>query len=264
MKKHQHLIRGYVYNFETANGITHLVHYSKTRPASENHIEIVRIPSCKIITRANGDILFALALNKGERFEVITAKDLYDRYAWQWFDPLADNYHELVYVNSATEISDAYKNFTWKDIADFAEIDRMPLSFSKGMPGDWKASQKGGAGYLLVQIDGKPYWTDAIGQIPYAVDTFRFYHSIEKTVETAKAWADGTPQSEYDNTNTYDNFFVLRGALYASKRFSYTITQNERSYPAVNVSEQTYPVDCNTLSQPISEDQLALYGFWDK
>ncbi|MDV7024833.1 hypothetical protein R4P48_19415 [Atlantibacter subterranea] len=140
----------------------------------------------------------------------------------------------------------------------------MPLSFSKGMPGDWKASQKGGAGYLLVQIDGKPYWTDAIGQIPYAVDTFRFYHSIEKTVETAKSWADGTPQSEYDNTNTYDNFFVLRGALYASKRFSYTITQSERSYPAVNVSEQTYPVDCNTLSQPISQDQLALYGFWDK
>lgn len=174
------------------------------------------------------------------------------------------NFGLLVYINAAAEVSDACKYFTWQYIVDFAEIDTMPLSFSKGMPGDWKASQQGGADYLLVQVGGKPYWTDAIGQIPYAVETYRFFDSIEKTIATAKLWADGTAQSEYDNTNTDDNFFVLRCALYANKRFSYTITQNELSYPAVNLSEQTHPVDCNSLSQPIDENQLALYGVWDK
>ncbi|WP_313107859.1 hypothetical protein [Atlantibacter sp.] len=259
MKKHQHFIRGHIYNFETHEGKTSLVYYSTTRPVAENYVKTVYIPACKIVTRTNGDILFALELKQGERYEILTAKALYDRYAWQWFEPLADNYHQLIYLNTSDEVSEAYKYFTWQDIVNFSEIDRSPLSFSKGMPGDWKASPTGGADYLLVQVGGKPYWADAIGQIPYAVDTYRLFHSVEKTLETARGWADGTPFNEYDNTNTYDNFFVLRGALYASKRFAYTITKNGMTYPAVNVVEQMRAVDSDSLSLPVNENELAKY-----
>ncbi|EOV0644919.1 hypothetical protein ACOIOT_004480 [Cronobacter turicensis] len=99
MKKSQHIINGRAYDFQTDNGETHLVYYSHTRPVTENHVETVCIPSCKIITRSNGDILFAHGLKEGEMFEILTAKSLYDRYAWQWFEPLADNYHPLIYFN---------------------------------------------------------------------------------------------------------------------------------------------------------------------
>lgn len=264
MKKQTITLYGRDYNFETHDKKTSLVYYSKTRPAAENHIEIVYIPSCKVVTRTNGDILFALALKPGDTFEILTAKVLYDRYAWQWFEPLADNYHELIYLNNEEVVQDAYKHFSWEDIVRFSEKDRTPVAFSKGMSGDWKASQSGASGYLLVQVNGKPYWADAIGQIPYAVDTFRFYRSIDKTVETAMQWADGTAQSNYDNTNNYDNFFVLRGALYASRRFTYSIISSGRNYPAVNVLEKVNFVDSAVLSQPISESELALYGQWKR
>lgn len=29
------------------------------------------------------------------------AQDLYDKFQYQWFEPLADNYRELLYVNEA-------------------------------------------------------------------------------------------------------------------------------------------------------------------
>ena len=41
--------------------------------------------------------------------------------------------------------------------------------------GDWKKSSKGADGYLLVTVGEKSYWADAIGQIPFAVDTMRLY-----------------------------------------------------------------------------------------
>ncbi|EOI9100705.1 hypothetical protein ACMX5Z_003435 [Cronobacter sakazakii] len=260
MKKTQHIINGRAYNFQTENGSTHLVYYSHTRPVTENYVETVYIPSCKIITRTNGDILFALGLNEGEMFEVITAKELYDRYVWQWFEPLADNYHPMIYFNHEQEVQNAYKHFSWQDIVDFAETDRPSLSFASGMPGDWKASAQGADGYLLVLINGLPYWADAVGQIPYAVDTYRATHSVEQTLEIARRWADGTFTSRYDDSNTYDNFFVLRGALYASKRFTYNVVTNNQYYPRVMVYESTFPVKSEMLAEPITEADLKRYG----
>ena len=130
------------------------------------------------ITRENGFPLFALRPAANDKpFRVLTAKQLYSE-GLQWFEPLADNYRVLIRVhpNSATSGSEsfqAYKHFTWKNIIEFSLIDRWSISYAKGLAGDWKASSKGGAGYLLVSIEGTPYWSDAIGQIPFAVDTFK-------------------------------------------------------------------------------------------
>lgn len=48
--------------------------------------------------------------------------------------------------------------------------------------------------------------------------------------------------------NTYDNFFVLRGALFASRRFSYT-----KNTESIN----NYPID--NLGKTITHDEKTKY-----
>lgn len=78
------------------------------------------------------------------------------------------------------------KHFSWSDIASFAEVDRWMISYRQGGSGDWKAASSGGDGFLMVTVDGKPYWADAIGQIPFAVnkfaDEFKANGSAEKAL----------------------------------------------------------------------------------
>ena len=50
---------------------------------------------------------------------------------------------------------------------------------------DWKAKGKPGDGYLMVEVDGVPYWTDAIGQIPYALNEYRNEFRKSKNSEFA-------------------------------------------------------------------------------
>jgi hypothetical protein len=266
MKESIHHINGRDYLFTTSNDKTFLTYKATTRPAEENHIEFCIIPGCKVITRNNGDILFALALNKksDEKFEILTAQQLYNRYAWQWFEPLADDYHEMIYLNTGPETYDAYKHFTWKQIADFALVDRLSASFYPRMPGDWKSNSQGGDDYLMVMIDGQPYWTDAIGQIPFAVDTFRSLHDIKYVIQTGMEWADGTLSSATDMTNRYDNFFLLRGALYASKKCIYTYSTSETFSSAIREKEEITNIDDATLAQPITNKQLEVYGIWNE
>ncbi|MBL7635581.1 hypothetical protein [Atlantibacter hermannii] len=265
MKESIHYINGRNYLFTTRDNKTFLTYKATTRPVEENYIEVCIIPSCKIITRNNGDILFALALNKksDEKFEILTAQQLYNKYAWQWFEPLADNYHEMIYLNTGPETFDAYKHFTWKQIADFALVDRPSASFYPNMPGDWKSNSQGGDDYLMVMIEGQPYWSDAIGQIPFAVDTYRSLHNIECVIKTGMKWADGTFSSETDRTNRYDNFFLLRGALFASKKCIYTYASSLTFDSSVNEKEQITDIDAATLARPISEQELETYGVWN-
>ena len=37
----------------------------------------------------------------------MTAQELYDKFRYQWFEPLADNYRELLYVNEADYAKEA-------------------------------------------------------------------------------------------------------------------------------------------------------------
>lgn len=128
-------IDGNTLEFVTRKGKTYLKKEMELTDSKKNDPEHVKLPDVIVVTRKDGLILFVLRA-PGEGLKFVTAQTLYDRYQYQWFEPLADNYRELIYLNTKEYTKDAYKNFTWKQIDEFASVDRMSLSFAKGMPGD--------------------------------------------------------------------------------------------------------------------------------
>ena len=179
------------------------------------------------VTTKSGEFLFSLDDGKKEK-STLTVKQLYDK-GIQWFEPQADNYQKLIKLSDTLTKSKSLLHFTWDDIANFSEIDRWMSSYRQGGSGDWKKSKEGADGYLLVSVDGYPYWPDAIGQIPFAVNYYTDVRTkynnnttaILKTVEKGMEYGEGflvggTP----DYSNTYDNYFLLRGAYWASQRYT--------------------------------------------
>ena len=135
----------------------------------------------------------------------------------------------------------------------------------------------GGDGYPLVTVGGEPYWGDAIGQIPYAVG--RFKHGLLESGENgtkateseiiSATLADGqkaaggfwsyvtntiTFGTFSDESNNYDNHFILRGAHYASKRYNlyYTDRMNRNGKIRRHFNLYTSPVSPQSLSVPIN------------
>ena len=113
-----------------------------------------------------GQYLFTLDDYSKSRSE-ITAKDLYDR-GIQWFEPNADNYMPLLSVNKDIESIKGIEHFSWDDIETFALTDRLMFEYRRGGAGDFKK----GKGFLCT-VDGIPYWTDVIGQIPFAINCYK-------------------------------------------------------------------------------------------
>lgn len=177
-----------------------------------------RSPKDIIVTAKDGTKLFTL--NDGKKaITTMTATQLYKR-GIQWFEPLADNYMPLKSIAVGSS-SDKLKHFSSKDILDFSSEDRWMSSYRQGGSGDWKASEEGADGYLLVTVDNMPYWADAIGQIPFAVDlaTDKIedgksgYQAIRETIQKGKEYGSGEIiGGEADNSNRYDNYMILRGA----------------------------------------------------
>ncbi|ENM1020112.1 hypothetical protein AB6R35_005163 [Klebsiella variicola] len=264
MKKINIEIDGKPYLVVTKDGKTELGIKGNTTPEKDEEAHEVDVPKILIITRKNADVLFVLRGGEKDSFKIMTAQKLYDEFRYQWFEPLADNYRELLYVNEAGYAKQAYKILSWADIAKFSLVDRPSYSFYKNMEGDWKQNPKGGAGYLLVLISGIPYWTDAVGQIPFAVDTYRSKQSITKTVQTGIEWGTGTLTGNVDYSNEYDNYFVLRGALFASKSFTYKSKSSGQTYPAIVVEETYHPVNPLVLGEAINNNELMQYGIWKK
>ncbi len=179
------------------------------------------------VTTEKGKELFVLDDGK-EEVTLITTKNLYKQKT-QWFEPLADNYMPLKSVATDIENFSELKHFTWEDIFEFANIDRPMFSYQQGFLGDWKQHKVGGDGYYLVTVDGYPYWTDAIGQIPFAVDCFtdqlaktgNTEQAIRNTIELGRKHDEGKLYGgKYGDANTYDIFLVLRGAVYGATCYS--------------------------------------------
>ncbi|WP_278577318.1 RHS repeat-associated core domain-containing protein, partial [Prevotella histicola] len=143
------------------------------------------------VVNKTGGFLFSLDDGTFLKSE-IKASDLYKR-GTQWFESTAKNYMPLLSVNANIRKSESFKHFTWQDIIDFAEIDRNMLSYSSRGSGDWKAKGKPADGYLLVEIEGIPYWADAIGQIPFALNDYRNYYknSFDSEYAERNTIADG-------------------------------------------------------------------------
>jgi hypothetical protein len=257
-------VDGKPYLIVTKDGKTELGIKGNTTPEKDEEAHDVEVPNILIITRKNADVLFVLRGGRSDSFNILTAQELYDKYGYQWFEPLADNYRKLLYVNESDYAKEAYKIFTWDAIAEFSVIDRTPLAFRPKGEGDWKNNTAGGASYLLVMINKIPYWTDAVGQIPFAVDTYRMDKNILSTIETGMIWGTGKPSDVADRTNTYDNFFVLRGALYASQRFTYSIKSGGGTYPAVKVVEQDTGTPADTLGNSITPEEYDKYATRNK
>lgn len=269
--------------FETMDGKTELKLLTESTPNEDRQPSQVQVPNAWLITRRNGFPLFAVRPRQDERqFRIITADKLYSERI-QWFEPLADHYRELIWQHPdastlGTETHSAYKHFTWQQIIDFAIVDRWSISFASGLSGDWKDNSAGGAGFLMVMVDHFPYWTDGIGQIPFAVDTFRKYleelriksAAISKTVQTGMEYGDGNPFApSSDPSNEYDNYMVLRGALWASDNFQLVVTKELLHTPnTTRTVERTNtvfrPGPLRYLQQPISTESLDAFGEWKK
>lgn len=268
MKKINLDVDGKSYLILTRDGKTELGIKGNTTPEKDEKAHEINVPNILIITRKNADVLFVLRGGEKDLFRIMTAQELYDKFKYQWFEPLANNYRELLYVNDADYIMGAYKVFTWDDIAKFALVDRALMSYRTEGSGDWKNVSGGGDKFLLSLVDNIPYWSDALGQIPFAVGTYRALHTIRATVETGMTWATGGPldalMQKSDSTNEYDNFFVLRGALYASKKFTYSVKPTGRTYPSVEVTESSVDVSAKMLGENITKEELEQYGIWNK
>ena len=178
-----------------------------------------RSPQDIIVTTKDGKALFTLDDGK-KAITKMTVAQLY-KTGTQWFEPLADNYMPLKSQTKELSTTDKVKHFTSSEISEFSNEDRWMMSYRQGGSGDWKASEKGADGFLLSTVDEIPYWSDAIGQIPFAVDYATDmkdkgktgYQAIRETVQKGKEYGEGKLiGGTTDNSNTYDNYFILRGA----------------------------------------------------
>jgi RHS repeat-associated protein len=178
-----------------------------------------RSPKDIIVTTKDGKALFTLDDGK-KTVTRMTVAQLY-KTGTQWFEPLADNYMPMKSQTKELSTTDKVKHFTSAEILEFAHEDRWMTSYRQGGSGDWKASEDGADGYLLSTIDNSPYWSDAIGQIPFAVDYSTDmiedgksgYQAIRETVQKGKEYGEGKIiGGTTDNSNKYDNYFILRGA----------------------------------------------------
>ena len=182
-------------------------------------------PSGDTLEIRSNDVSLLFTLDDGkEECATITAKEAYDQ-GIQWFESNADNYMPILSTSEGLykKGKNAYaKHFTSSDIDKFSNIKRPLISFRSGGRGDWKESAQGADGYFLVTVDGYPIWSDAIGQIPFAVAKFRSEiesgatqdEAIVATIKAAKKYGNGNiffPQDEPEGS--YDIYFVLRGVL---------------------------------------------------
>ncbi|AIS10259.1 hypothetical protein TRE132_63710 [Pseudomonas chlororaphis subsp. aurantiaca] len=278
------VIDGVAHVFVTSDGKTELKITAETTPSEDKKPKKLPLPNVWLVTRSNGVPLFALKPAASDiQFRILTAEKLYEAKR-QWFEPLADNYRKMIWVNpesqtAGSESYSAYKHFTWAQIIKFAVVDRMSISFAPKMPGDWKNSAEGGAKFLIVMIEGKPYWSDAVGQIPFATDTYRLYFeetkqleaSILKTVETGMKYGDGLPVfPKEDFSNEYDNYMVLRGALWASENFELRVEKvrvfaGRMGYREKIVTSTVYRgASDQKLRSSITQDSVQKYGVWQK
>lgn len=105
MKKINIEIDGKPYLVVTRDGKTELGVKGNTTPEKDEEAHEVDVPKILIITRKNAEVLFVLRGGEKDSFRIMTAQKLYDEFRYQWFEPLADNYRELLYVTRRTMLN---------------------------------------------------------------------------------------------------------------------------------------------------------------
>lgn len=219
-----------------------------------------------IVTTNAGKYLFSLQPSEAHPAEKITAKELYDK-GIQWFCPNADDYLKLIHMDPDIATFSELKHFTWQNIVTFAEVDRWSISFRSGGSGDWKGVATGGDGYLLISVGGFPYWADAIGQVPFSVDTYRenledgksHEEATRSTLSTGQKFGDGSLMAGgSDFSNSYDNHIILRTCLWGQSR--YRVTKAEGLIYGHNYSVTTTGHSPSGLGRSLTQGQVDLYS----
>lgn len=104
----------------------------------------------------------------------------------------------------------------------------------------------------MVEIEGVPYWTDAIGQIPFALNEYRNVFERSKnpeiaageTIDIGKKFGDGSlmniifPSPDY--SNGYDNAMIVRAVNWAKKRYRLTPTRMSNGQYEMRVGKTSY------------------------
>lgn len=216
-----------------------------------------------IVKDTKGNELFTLDDGRKE-ITTITTKELYARKI-QWFEPLADNYMKIKSMNPNIGTLETIKHFTWDDIINFALRFPYPYAFRGKGEGDWKYVSEGGNESLMSTVDNFPYWTDAVGQIPFAISTYRYFKgkgSGHAIADVVKAGIDyGTGQifgGDPDFSNTYDNYMVLRGAFWASKAYHLTghISSGHYSSPVFQRNDYSAAKLGNSITASMANNWL--------
>jgi RHS repeat-associated protein len=237
------------------------------------------------VTTESQELLFFLDDGKTTQ-EKITAREAYKR-KMQWFEPQASNFLKLTTVAPSFTKSSAVKHVSWDSVARFALTSRWSIDYRSGGPGDWKQAPSGGAGFLLVDVDGQPYWTDAVGQLPFAIDTtkkemlrafekayardrknfpqfgleqfvdYRYLHPavFERVLQIGKSHSSGNimPGKGANEGNSYDIYMIIaRGAKWALKKHAFKKYDKGHGRLILNPSIVELPSPASTeLSQPV-------------
>ncbi len=167
------------------------------------------IPGYRVYDKT-GNYLFALGDHRDSNARDITAIDVYNN-GVQWFAPTADNYMPIDSINPDIQKNERILHVNPKDLYKFAN-GRHPLGYRAEGPGDWK--KQVAKGYFLAEMNGYPYWSDALGQIPFTLDTYRAfkkdpiykYFPITATKISGRIFGDGCSKPDFSNSS--DNYLI--------------------------------------------------------
>lgn len=129
----------------------------------------------------------------------------------QWFSKKAVNYYELIKTSDLDNKEECEKTFkihydTWKEFGEFIESLRptqentknaasfalYATRYKSGGEGDWKSkkvwvtNEQGkkveATKVFLTSMEGTPFWTDALGQLPFAINIYRGFCDLLKNL----------------------------------------------------------------------------------
>jgi len=204
--------------------------------------------------------------------------DLFDK-GVQWFEPNGKNYMKPIWTNPDIGKMDGIKHFSWDDIVRYADSHQDLLGYaSNKMWNDWKSSKEGADGFFLSTVSGQLYWSDAVGQIPFAINAMRSgfgmatdnpiskTQAIKNVVGLGQTFGGGLFGSA-DKSRSYDNFMLLRGALFAAERYTVLratqdlIIEHGIKSTVTHVSTGIKPADTKILGTPIDQTTAKKYGY---
>ena len=219
----------------------------------------------------------------------------------QWFSKKAVNYYELIKTSDLDNKKECEKTFkihydTWKEFGEFIESLRPTQENTKNAAsfalyatryrsrgeGDWKEEKA--KGFFLTSMEGTPFWTDALGQLPFAINIYRGFCDLLKnlnatldyeqqikpmarnaTINVGYVFSEGEVK---ELSNLYKkgfiNFANLNSNLYKQEQhppldfLSYDNTMILRGINWVDWCDENNTKDYSKLSEELEENKMLL------